>query len=75
MYTPQMRRIQLYFDEETDDALAAEATRRGTSKAALVRELVRQGFQRPGRDPIEDIIGISDGDDVADIDAAVYSSP
>lgn len=55
-----------------DDALAAEASRRGVSKAALVRGLVDQSFEQPGRDPIDDVIGVADGAPVNDIDAAVY---
>ncbi|HEX7323057.1 MAG TPA: CopG family transcriptional regulator [Mycobacterium sp.] len=69
-----MRRIQLYLPEDMDAALAAEAARRGVSKAALVRELVGHSFGRPGRDPIDDVIGIGDGAPVDDIDAAVYGS-
>ena len=67
-----MRRIQLYFDEGTDDELAAEAARRGVSKAALVRDLVRQGFHREAQDPIDSVIGLGDGEPVEDIDAAIY---
>lgn len=72
VYTPTMKRIQLYIEEDVDDALAAEAARRGVSKAALVRRLVRQGFSRPGRDPIDDVIGTGGGAAVDDIDAALY---
>jgi len=72
VYAPTMRRIQLYFDEDTDDELAAEAARRGVSKAALVRDLVRQGFQREAQDPIDNVIGLGDGEPVEDIDVAVY---
>jgi hypothetical protein len=55
-------------------ALGAEATRRGISKAALVRELVRQSFEQPRRDPVDDVIGVADGEPVGDIDAAIYRS-
>jgi hypothetical protein len=57
-----------------DSALAAEAARRGISKAALVRELLGRRFDRPGRDPIDDVIGLGDGKPVDEIDAAVYGN-
>lgn len=40
-----MRRIQIYLDEEVDDALQEEAARRGVSKAALVRGAVAKEFK------------------------------
>lgn len=67
-----MRRIQLYFDEDLDDNLASEAAVRGISKAALVRDLVRQSFRTSGQDPIDGVLGAGDGDDVDNIDAALY---
>jgi len=35
-----MRRLQIYIDADVDEALAAEAARRSTSKAAIIRESV-----------------------------------
>lgn len=67
-----MRRIQIHLEEETDQALAAEAARRGISKAALIREMVRQAFTRPGRDPMEGVIGAGDGEPADDIDRVLY---
>ncbi|GIU91153.1 MAG: antitoxin VapB20 [Acidimicrobiia bacterium] len=67
-----MRRIQIHLEEDVDDALAAEAARRGISKAALIRELVRQAFPGPSRDPVEAVIGAGDGEPVDDIDRVLY---
>ena len=75
MYTPQMKRLQIYIDEEMDDALAIRARRAHTSKAALIREAVRRSIGEPGPtvDPFRELIG---GSDVASapIDEVVYDS-
>jgi hypothetical protein len=39
-----MRRIQVVIDAELDDRLAREASARGMSKSALVRECVERGL-------------------------------
>ncbi len=69
-----MKRLQISIDEDLDDELAAEAARRRTSKAALIREYVRAHL-RPApasrRDPMAKLIGDID-DDAGDIDALVY---
>jgi hypothetical protein len=69
-----MKRLQISIDEELDDALVIEATRRGMSKAAVIRELVRErlGVSEPG-DPIAALVGDID-DDAGDIDAVVYGA-
>ena len=56
-----------------DDALAVEAARRRTSKAGLIRELVREwlGGRRPSADPMAPLIGDID-DEAGDIDDVVY---
>ncbi|MGQ0680231.1 MAG: CopG family transcriptional regulator [Actinomycetota bacterium] len=69
-----MRRIQLYLESEMDDELAAEAARQNISKAALIRNLVRSGFQRSGQDPVDSVIGTGDGRAVEDIDSALYGA-
>jgi hypothetical protein len=69
-----VKRLQISIDEDLDDALAIEAARRRTSKAALIREFVRDRLGRPAvtsQDPMTRLIG--DIDDAAgDIDAVVY---
>lgn len=47
---PVMRRIQIYLDEDVDDALTVEAARLGTSKAALIRESLAGRTQGAGAD-------------------------
>lgn len=75
MYTPLMRRLQIYIDEELDDALAIRARRTHTSKAALIREAVRRsiGDPEPTLDPFGEWIGGSDAAP-APVDEVVYDS-
>lgn len=72
-----MRRVQFHIDEALDDAAAAEAARRGVSKAALIRESLARAVQRPHRtdDPWEALVGWLDDEPVDDIDEVVYGSP
>ncbi len=71
-YTPSMKRLQIYIDEETDEELARRALQRGTSKAALIREVVRREYHA-GRvkDPFDDWAGGID-EAPGDIDALIY---
>ncbi len=69
-----MRRIQIYIDEELDDALQAEAAKTGRSKAAIIRESVAARIGRRGaipKDPMTALIGSVDAEP-ADIDDVVY---
>lgn len=75
MYTPPMKRLQIYIEEEVDDVLAIRARREHTSKAALIREAVRRsiGEPEPVVDPFRDWIGGSDADPAL-VDEVVYGS-
>jgi hypothetical protein len=75
-----MRRVQLHLDETLDRAAAIEASRRGISKAAFVREAVGRELERVGSsesysDPWEALIGCLDDDPVDDIDQVIYERP
>ena len=76
MYPPAVKRLQISIDVELDDALAAEAAKKGVSKAALIREYVRDRLvhgQQRARDPLDDLLGASDAEP-GDIDEVVYGS-
>ncbi len=75
MYHEPVKRLQISIEEELDEALAVEAARRRTSKAALIREYVRERLGRGGRerDPMAPLVGDID-DRAGDIDAVVYGS-
>ena len=68
-----MKRLQINIDEELDDALAVEASRRRSSKAALIRQYVREGLWRDagGADPMAALVGDID-DEAGDIDKVAY---
>ncbi|HEV3313168.1 MAG TPA: CopG family transcriptional regulator [Chloroflexota bacterium] len=70
-----MRRIQVHFPETLDDTAAAEAARRGMSKAAFIRESVAArlySVDSNNNDPWESMIGWLDDDPISDIDEVVY---
>jgi hypothetical protein len=73
MYHSPVKRLQISIEEELDEALAVEAARRRTSKAALIREYVRDrlGGAEVDRDPIRRLIGDIDAVP-GDIDEVVY---
>lgn len=67
-----MKRLQIYIDEELDEELARRALQQGTSKAALIREAVRQEYRsRQSRDVFDDWAGGID-EEPGDIDSVVY---
>jgi hypothetical protein len=70
-----VKRLQIYIDQDLDDALAVRARRAKTSKAALIRDAVRReiGEPEPAADPFRDWIGGSDADP-AHVDEVVYGS-
>jgi hypothetical protein len=69
-----MKRLQIYIQEELDEALAAEAARTRTSKAALIRQYVGERIAgKSGRDPLDELVGIYD-EEPGDIDATVYGA-
>ncbi len=75
VYTPDMRRIQLYMEPDIDDALTAAAAKRGMSRSALMRDAVRtlldaESPQPP--DPLDSLIGRFDVEPTDDIDAVIY---
>jgi hypothetical protein len=75
-----MKRLQIHIEEELDDALAVAAVQQGTSKAALIREVVaeRYGSAADGREALLSMAGMfKDGspDDSASIDDIVYGRP
>lgn len=70
-----MKRLQIMIEEELDDALAREAAREGTSKAALIRLFVRERLKPLPplhEDPLWDLVGGVDAEPVEDIDEYLY---
>jgi len=74
MYTHAMKRLQIYIEEDVDQELAAEASRQQTSKAALIREYVRDRLGMRRTDPIDSFIGSFEGtaDMSTSVDDVVY---
>lgn len=70
-----MRRLQIYLNDELDDAVAREALRAGTSKAAVIRRVMSREFGSPPADESDAWSALdgwlSDGG-VDDIDAEIY---
>jgi hypothetical protein len=74
MYVPSMKRLQILIEEELDAALERRARREGRSKAALIREYVRE-VVKPlpplAADPLWGIVGVDDFDPVP-VDEVVH---
>jgi hypothetical protein len=68
-----MKRLQIYIEEDLDEALAARALHEGTSKAALIRQFVAEKFDRSGGkyDPLDELVGRYD-QEPGIIDKVVY---
>jgi hypothetical protein len=74
MYHSGVKRLQISIEEEMDEALAVEAGRQKTSKAALIREFVRDRLGTPtGVDRMARLIGDID-DEAGDIDRVIYET-
>ena len=74
MYTSITRRIQIYVQEDLDDALQIEAAKRKRSKASLIRECVSTrygGDSRTNNDPLTALIGTVDIDP-ENVDDVIY---
>ena len=73
MYNDVMKRLQIYIEEELDDALGVQALRERTSKAALIRQFVaeRLGRYKTASDPLDELVGEFDVEP-GDIDEVVY---
>lgn len=77
MYADKVRRLQIMIDEDLDEALARQARDEGTSKAALIRQYVRDRL-RPlppiEEDPLWEIFGMvkGSGKDSLSVDDVVY---
>lgn len=69
-----MRRIQIYLEEELDEALKVESAGSGRSKAELIRECVAARYhalRSVSEDPLDALVGRFDIDP-ADVDDVVY---
>jgi hypothetical protein len=74
-----VKRLQIMIEEDLDSALAVEARRQRTSKAALIRRYVRERLRPDALPPIEEdplwaFAGGSDAEPVEDIDEFLYGS-
>jgi hypothetical protein len=72
----EVKRTQLYLDEEMARVLAAESQRRGTTVSWLVREAVARQFGRQGVDDraaiIDRLAGVwADRDDLGDTESMI----
>jgi hypothetical protein len=68
----RMRRIQIVMDPELDDRLEREATARGLSKSALVRQYVREQLAPPLDNGLWRLPTFDDVEPIEDIDTELY---
>lgn len=72
-----MKRLQIQIEEELDEALAEEVSRTGMSKAALIRQFVRECLNEPRSthsEPLDELVGAFDAEG-ADVDEVIYADP
>jgi hypothetical protein len=77
IFGSSMRRVQIHLDEELDRSAAAEASRRGISKAALIRQALARELETGGEgagDPWDALSGWLDDEPVADLDEVIYGA-
>jgi hypothetical protein len=68
-----VRRINIYIDEDLDRRAETEARRRKISKAALIRQsLLAVLGTASDPDPLDALVGMSDAESVEDIDSVIY---
>ena len=75
VYTPRVRRIQLYLEDDIDEALSVAAARRGISRSALMRGAVRVALAAETEalaDPLDTLVGSVDVEPDDDLDAVIY---
>ena len=74
MYTDAMKRLQIYIDEDLDEALGSLALRGHTSKAALIRQFVAEKLGIPDQthDPLDRLVGCYD-EAPGDVDELLYA--
>jgi hypothetical protein len=73
LYTPHVKRLQIYIEPELDSALAVLASQEGTSKAALIRRYVARCLGEGAKldDPMDRLVGRYD-EEPGSIDDIVY---
>lgn len=71
-----MKRLQIYIEEDLDQALGVEARRQRKSKAALIRTYVAERLRAREPDPIDAFVGSFDGaaDLSVSVDDVVYGT-
>jgi Ribbon-helix-helix protein, copG family len=73
------KRLQIHIEEDLDEALAVEATKQRTSKAALIRQAVAARYAPAStqRNDLLALSGIIEGapDDSRSVDDVVYGRP
>ena len=77
VYTPRVRRIQLYLEDDIDEALSVAAARRGISRSALMRGAVRVALAAETgalADPLDTLVGSVDVEPDDDLDAVIYGT-